>query len=48
MIQTSWGEGHEIGVSANFIIIKLKNGEIKFIEGSKIVKNGDSYKYENK
>lgn len=45
MIQTSWGESHEIGVSAHFIIIKLKNGEIKFIEENRIVKDEDSYRY---
>ena len=44
-IQTPWGEGKEMGRSANFVIIKLKNGDIKFVEENKIIINEDSYRY---
>ena len=44
-IQTPWGEGKEIGMSARFVIIKLKNEDIKFVEENKIIMNEDSYRY---
>jgi len=45
LIQTPWGEGKEIGVSAQYVIIKLKNGDIKFIEERKIIKTGEIFEY---
>ena len=46
IIQTLWGESKEIGMSAQYVIVQLKNGDIKFIEENKIVKSEGSYKYE--
>lgn len=41
LIQTSWGEVQEMGISASHIIVRLPNGDIKFIEESKIeIKEG--------
>ena len=45
IIQTPWGESKEIGVSANFIVIKLKNGDVRFIEENKIIIEDNSYRY---
>ena len=38
-ISTPWGEGKEIGVAASFIIAKMKDGTIRFLEETKINEN---------
>lgn len=45
IIRTPWGESKEIGVSARYIIVKLRNGDIKFIEENKISKIGEIFEY---
>lgn len=35
-INTPWGEGQEIGISAQYIIVKFKDGTVKNLEEAKI------------
>jgi len=35
-------------MSANFVIVRLKNGEVKFVEENKIIKDEGFYRYEEK
>lgn len=45
LIQTPWGEGQEIGISDQYIIVKFKNGDMKFVEERKISKTGEIFEY---
>jgi len=45
VIQTLWGEGKEIGVADRYIIVRLQDGIIKFLEEDKIVKKEGFFEY---